>query len=300
MPAQPSTEASAPAPVSDYALLRALACDVATSAAEMIRKRRTEVFASPSDRRADGDSVRSKTSETDPVTIVDVESETLIRESLARLRPGDGFLGEEATGNTEPASETGVVWVVDPIDGTVNFLYGVPAYAVSIAAQVDGKTVAGAVVDVPQGWVYSAARGEGATVWRPDHGSKELRVSETESVGMALVSTGFGYQAERRIAQARLAGSLLPVVRDLRRIGAAALDLCLVAAGSLDAHVEHGLNPWDFAAGGLIAEEAGALVRVPPTSARSPQGELVLVATPKVYHELSAVLEELGFLGPIA
>ncbi|EFV14515.1 hypothetical protein HMPREF9336_00656 [Segniliparus rugosus ATCC BAA-974] len=284
--------------VPDYALLRDLACDVATSAAEMIRRRRAEVFAS-SDDRGEG-SVRSKTSETDPVTVVDVESETLIRESLARLRPGDGFLGEEATGNTEGTSETGVVWVVDPIDGTVNFLYGVPAYAVSIAAQVDGRTVAGAVVDVPQGWVYSAARGQGATVQRADQGTRELRVSATESLGMALVSTGFGYKAERRIAQARLAGTLLPIVRDLRRIGAAALDLCLVAAGGLDAHVEHGLNPWDFAAGSLIAEEAGALVRIPPTSARSDQGELVLVATPKVYHELASVLEELGFLESIA
>jgi myo-inositol-1(or 4)-monophosphatase len=294
---QPSTRESASASAHEYALLRGIACDIATSAAAMIRARRAEVFAAPGGQASD--SVRSKTSETDPVTVVDVESETLIRESLARLRPGDGFLGEEATGNTEGSSETGVVWVVDPIDGTVNFMYGVPAYAVSIAAQIDGKTVAGAVVDIPQGWVYSAALGAGATVSREGFGARALRVSQTESLGMALVSTGFGYKAERRIAQARLAGTLLPIVRDLRRIGAAALDLCLVAAGSLDAHVEHGLNPWDFAAGSLIAQEAGALVRIPPTSARSQQGELVLVGTPKVYHELAGVLDEIGAFGPI-
>ena len=150
-------------------------------------------------------------------------------------------------------------WVVDPIDGTVNFMYGIPAYAVSVAAQVGGRSVAGAVVDVARGIVYGATRGGGAWMSDGTGARTELRCNPVERTELALVATGFGYAAGRRRAQGRIVAELLPRVRDIRRVGAAALDLCMVASGAVDAHYEHGLSPWDWAAGGLIAAEAGAV-----------------------------------------
>ena len=259
--------------------LREVAELVVTEAGDFVRRRRPEVLAT-----AGG--VRSKTTRTDPVTMADTETERLVRERLAVLRPGEAILGEEQGGG---AAEPGAVrWVVDPIDGTVNFLYGIPAYVVSLAAQVDGRSIAGAVADVCSCEIYSAAIGRGATVTDGEQ-RRALRCNEVSELSMALVSTGFGYQPARRAVQAALLAQLLPLVRDVRRMGAAALDLCWVAAGRLDAHYEHGLNVWDWAAGALIAAEAGAILTLPD----SPDG-LLVAAAPGVAEQLGDALRRLG------
>lgn len=283
--------------------LTTIARGLAERAAEHVRVRRRELF----DRDSRGDTgeptaaaelVATKSSPTDPVTVVDTETEGLIRGQLADLRPDDSVLGEEDGGSVEVPD--GVRWVIDPIDGTVNFLYGVPAYAVSIAAQIDGVSVAGAVADVVGRRVFFATRGAGSFV--ADLGStsaRRLRASSADSVDLSLVATGFGYAAARRRRQGQIAAGLLPRIRDLRRIGSAALDLCMVADGVVDAHFEHGLSPWDWAAGSLIAEEAGAMLRLPSAASRSDDGDLTLAAAPGIAEELTALLDELGALDPI-
>lgn len=198
--------------------------------------------------------VDTKSGETDVVTAVDHESERLIRARLAELRPGDGFIGEEGGGE---AAAGGVTWVVDPIDGTVNFLYGLPWFAVSVAAQVDGESVAGAVIEPVSGRRWTAARGQGS--WLD---GRRLAVNTPDRLEVTLVATGFAYDAARRARQARFAAELLGKVRDIRRPGSGALDLCAVGAGWVDASIEHGLSRWDWAAGALIAAEAGAVVSI--------------------------------------
>ncbi|MBO0864222.1 MAG: inositol monophosphatase, partial [Mycobacterium sp.] len=242
--------------------LRSVAEALAAEAAGFVRRRRAEVFGTDA-REQDGDAVRTKTTPTDPVTIVDTQTERLLRDRLAQLRSGDPILGEEGGGPADPQIADGTVtWVLDPIDGTVNFVYDIPAYAVSVAAQVDGVSVAGAVADVVAGRVYSAAVGLGAHL-TDQHGTRLLQCSAVDELATALLGTGFGYSKQRRTAQAALLAQMLPVVRDVRRIGSAALDLCMVAAGRLDAYYEHGLHVWDCAAGALIAAEAGARVLLP-------------------------------------
>jgi myo-inositol-1(or 4)-monophosphatase len=226
--------------------------------------------------------VGTKSSETDVVTAADIAVEKLVRERLAELRPGEPVLGEEAGGAGSPGD--GVCWVVDPIDGTVNYLYGIPWYAVSLAAQVDGKSVAAAVVEPSSGRRWTAARGGGAFL-----DGRRLHVSAATRLEMSLVATGFAYRAERRARQAAGIAGLLGRVRDIRRAGAASLDLCAVAAGWLDGYFEHGLYRWDWAGGALIAEEAGAVVRVP----ESPDG-MTFVATPGIADELTIALAETG------
>jgi len=168
-------------------------------------------------------------------------------------------LGEEGAAR---AGTSAVRWVVDPIDGTVNFLYGLPAYAVSIAAEVDGVVRAGVVLNVASGELFTATAGGGAQLTVPGAvGAEPLAVSGPSSLEQTLVATGFGYRAELRRAQGAAVADLLPRVRDIRRCGSAALDLCSVAAGRVDAYYELGLNPWDHAAGALIAAEAGAVLR---------------------------------------
>lgn len=263
--------------------LRAIAEEVVAQAAAFVRRRRTEIFDAPA-----GPEVRTKSTVTDPVTVADTESEHMVRELLARARPGEPVLGEEGGGAAD--SPGAVRWVVDPIDGTVNFVYGIPAYAVSLAAQVDGVSVAGAVADVCSGEVFSAALGRGAT--RTVDGERRvLRCTDVTDLAMVLTGTGFGYEPRRRADQAALLARLLPLVRDVRRMGSAALDLCQVAAGRLDAHYEHGLNVWDWAAAALIAAEAGAVVMTP-----SEPGGLLLAAAPGVADELRATLGALGGL----
>ncbi|KZS61535.1 inositol monophosphatase family protein [Mycobacterium ostraviense] len=279
------------------ARLRSVAETLAAEAAEFVRGRRAEIFGlHPA--TDSGAAVRTKTTPTDPVTVVDTDTERLLRERLAQLRPGDPILGEEGGGpaDSTAAAADAVTWVLDPIDGTVNFVYSIPAYAVSVGAQVGGVSVAGAVADVVGGRVYSAAAGLGAHV-TDRHGIRQLRCTDVDNLSMALLGTGFGYSTRRRATQAALLARMLPVVRDVRRIGSAALDLCMVAAGQLDAYYEHGLQVWDRAAGALIAAEAGARVLLP--AADAPEGGLVLAAAPGIADELLAVLTRFDALEPI-
>ena len=176
--------------------------------------------------------------------------------------------------------------MVDPIDGTVNFLYGLPWFAVSVAAQIDGMSVAGAVVEPASGRRWTATRGRGA--WLD---GRPLRVSAPDDLGVSLLATGFAYTSERRARQARLVAAVLNKVRDIRRQGSAALDLCAVAAGWIDAYVEHGLQRWDWAAGALIAEEAGAVVTLP---GEDPElgADAILAVAPSIAEPLRATLLE--------
>jgi myo-inositol-1(or 4)-monophosphatase len=213
--------------------------------------------------RPDGMGVAAtKSSPTDVVTAMDLASEELLRAGILAERPDDGVLGEEG-GTAEGTS--GLTWVLDPIDGTVNYLYRIPAYAISVAV-VRGNPVPGEW-EVLAGCVHNPATGE---TWTATAGGGAfldgVRLTAPAPVALeaALVGTGFGYVSEVRRAQARVVAELLPRVRDVRRIGAAALDLCAVASGRLDAYYESGLSPWDVAAGWLVVQEAGARVRVGP------------------------------------
>jgi myo-inositol-1(or 4)-monophosphatase len=283
-------------PENEPAQLRTVAETLATEAAAFVRRRRREVFGD--DAGADGDdAVQSKSTPTDPVTVVDTETERLLRDRLAQLRSGDAILGEEGGGSGSAAPGT-VTWVLDPIDGTVNFVYGIPAYAVSVAAQVDGVSVAGAVADVVGGRLYSAAVGLGAHV-TDDEGTRRLRCSGVDDLSRALVGTGFAYSSRRRTVQAQLVSKILPEVRDVRRIGSAALDLCMVAAGRLDAYYEHGLHRWDLAAGSLIAAEAGARLVLPTPGDPDYTSSLVVAAAPGIADGLLAVLDQFDGLAPI-
>lgn len=206
--------------------------------------------------------VATKSSPTDVVTEWDSASERFIASFIAEHRPDDGMIGEEGTSSlgTSSSGTSGVSWLVDPIDGTTNFLYGLPGWAVSVAAidTSSGGTLAGAVHVPSQRETFVAARGHGSWLGgrRLDVRSRAERSAPTLST--ALVATGFGYDPERRRRQGRRTAWLLPRVRDVRRFGAAAVELCHVAAGRVDAYVEDGLGAWDIAAGALIATEAGA------------------------------------------
>jgi myo-inositol-1(or 4)-monophosphatase len=201
--------------------------------------------------------VDTKSSPVDVVTAVDAAAEALIVRRLLAARPGDGVLGEEGAA-TEGSS--GVRWVIDPIDGTVNFLYGLPAFAVSIAAEVDGRTEVGVVLNAATGELFTAVRGQGAWLSAPGAAAQRLHGSTPADLEQTLVATGFGYRAEERRRQGLALAGLLPEVRDIRRWGSAALDLCDAAAGRVDAYYQSGLKPWDHAAGALIAAEAGLVV----------------------------------------
>lgn len=208
--------------------------------------------------RADVRVEGTKSSPQDLVTQMDRACEALIRERLAEARPRDGFLGEEtgSSGSQEPNS---IRWVVDPIDGTVNYFYGLPGWAVSIAAERDGQVVAGVVVAPVLEEEYVATAGGGS--FRVDNDRKrQLFCSEQDDLAMSLVATGFGYRRDRRLQQGRVIAGLLPEIRDIRRGGSAAIDLCWAGAGRVDAYFEQGLKPWDGAAGALVAVEAGAVV----------------------------------------
>jgi myo-inositol-1(or 4)-monophosphatase len=196
--------------------------------------------------------VSTKTTGTDMVTEMDRASEALITAALLGARPEDGILGEEGA---DRSGTSGVRWVVDPLDGTTNYLYGFPGFNVSIAAELDGRAVVGVVYDVIRNELFSAAAGGGST-----RDGAPIRASSATELGHALVGTGFAYRPEERRRQAQVLVEVLPSVRDIRRQGAAALDLCSVACGRLDGYYERGLAPWDLAAGGLIATEAGAVV----------------------------------------
>ncbi|MGH2467145.1 MAG: inositol monophosphatase family protein [Candidatus Limnocylindrales bacterium] len=204
-------------------------------------------------RRAGGITVAAtKSSPTDVVTAMDRAAEAAIVAHLLAARPDDGLLGEE--GDDRPG-RSGVRWIVDPLDGTVNYLYDLPGWSVSIAAEAAGQTQVGVVLAPLAGELFAAVRGGGATL-----DGAPIHCTAGVPLARALVGTGFGYGADRRVVQAEILRAVLPRVRDIRRLGSAAVDLCAVACGRLDAHYERGLKPWDLAAGGLIATEAGATV----------------------------------------
>jgi myo-inositol-1(or 4)-monophosphatase len=219
--------------------------------------------------------VWTKTSGTDMVTDIDRASEALIAALLAERRPDDALVGEEGT---DRPGTTGVRWIVDPIDGTTNYLYGYPAFSVSVAVEVDGVVVAGAVHDVVHTETFTALLGAGA--WRD---GEPLTTNHPDALGYALVGTGFSYESARRAQQGAVVARVLPAVRDIRRAGSAALDVCWVAAGRLDAFYERGLQPWDWAAAALVAAEAGARVGII-------DGDLHVAAPPALFDELAALL----------
>ncbi len=242
-------------------------------------------------RRAEGVTVAaSKSSMEDIVTQADRETEDLIRSLLADARPDDGILGEE---RDSVAGTSGLTWVVDPIDGTVNYLYGIRQYAVSIAV-VEGEpepatwiALAGVVFNPAMDELFSAVVGGGATL-----NGAAIQVAPPVELSQALIGTGFGYRAERRLEQATTLLGLIAHIRDIRRQGSAALDLCDVAAGRLNGYFERGLQPWDHAAGALIAAEAGARVSG-LRGARASEG-FVLAAEPSVAEALEAALIDSG------
>lgn len=259
--------------------LLALAQDIAVTAGELARRRRAEGV----------EIAASKSSPEDVVTLADREVEALIRGLLADARPNDGFYGEESTAT---AGTSGLTWVVDPIDGTVNYLYGIPVYAVSVAV-VEGDAdpatwtaLAGAVRNPAIDELFSARAGGGAEL-----NGRSLRVTTGVPLSLALVGTGFSYDSLRRSRQARVVHGLIDQVRDLRRMGAASLDLCSVAAGRLDLYFERGLHPWDHAAGGLVAAEAGA--RVGAFGDDREGLSLLIAAAPDLYARAEPLLAKL-------
>ena len=237
-PATPPAGASPPDPEA----LVGLATDVAERAVRLLREGVERARAT----------VETKGSATDMVSALDRSSEQLIVSAILAERPDDGVLGEEGS---ERTGTSGLRWVIDPLDGTTNYLYEHPGWNVSIAAEDTTGVVAGVVVDGVQGEVFTATRGGGAY-----RDGVRLTCAPGPALATALVGTGFGYDPVRRRAQGAVVAELLPCVRDIRRMGAAAIDLCSVACGRLDAYFERGLSWWDLAAGGLIAAEAGAVV----------------------------------------
>jgi myo-inositol-1(or 4)-monophosphatase len=215
----------------------------------------------------------TKSSATDVVTEVDHRAEALVLEGVRRHRPGDGYVGEEGA---DVASTTGVVWIVDPLDGTTNYVYGLPAYAVSIGVVVDGRPTVGVVHDSARDEMFHAVAGRGAFL-----DGRPIRVSARSDLATALVATGFGYDAGLRARQAALLPEVVPRVRDIRRSGSCAIDLCWTACGRVDAFYEHGPADWDVAAGLLVAEEAGARWRRGDEAPR-----LVVAAAPGIYDAL--------------
>ncbi|GAA0430880.1 inositol-1-monophosphatase [Acrocarpospora corrugata] len=253
--------------------LLALATDIAVEAGDLLLAKRP----------ARPEVIDTKSSPTDVVTALDRETEDLIRARIKAARPADAILGEE--GGDVPGQGR-VRWVVDPIDGTVNFLYGLPAWAISIGVEVAGEIVAGVVNAVPMGELYTATKGGGAWL-----AGERLHCNTGVPLDRALVATGFGYAASRRIVQAEVLTQVLPRVRDIRRGGSCAVDLCSVASGRVDAYYERGTQYWDYAAGGLIAVEAGA--RIGGLAGRPHSPELTVCAAPGLFEELTGLLAPL-------
>ena len=263
----------------DRAALAALAERAARAAGDLVRDQR------PADLTVSA----TKTSPSDIVTAMDTAAEALLADVLLSGRPDDGMLGEE--GGLRPGT-SGLTWVVDPIDGTVNYLYGIPAYAVSVAV-VEGepeprawRVLAACVHNPSSGETWTATLGGGARL-----DGRVITGPACPPLSGALVGTGFGYTASRRRRQGEVVSALLPQVRDIRRAGSAALDLCAVATGRLDAYYERGLQPWDLAAGGLVAAEAGASVT--GLAGLDADESMVVAARPELARELSLALAAL-------
>lgn len=218
--------------------------------------------------------VHTKSTPTDPVTSLDIATERAIRAILARRSPGSSVLGEE---DGEVSGSSGVGWVVDPIDGTVNLTYDLPVMSVSIAATLDGETVAGAVVDVLRGDVFSAARGAGARL-----DGRTIEPSRVTELSESLIGTGFSYTPEGRATEAVYLARVLPAGRDIRCFGSAALNLCWVGCGRLDGFYQRDMQYWDFAAGEIIAAEAGVAIERPSAE----NGRLMVASGPGIHDEL--------------
>jgi myo-inositol-1(or 4)-monophosphatase len=234
--------------VADPSELLALAERAARAAGELLRTRVT----------VEATGLTYKSSATDPVSDADRDAETVIRGLLRAERPDDAVLGEEGTSTT---GTSGLRWIIDPLDGTVNFLYTQPNFAVSVACEDGEGTLVGVVHQPLTGETFTAVRDGGA--WRD---GVALAVNRPEALARALVATGFSYEPERRARQGEILARLLPQIRDVRRAGSAALDLAWVACGRLDAYYEHGLNEWDWAGGALLVREAGGAVRRLPAA----------------------------------
>ncbi|MEP6870740.1 MAG: inositol monophosphatase family protein [Anaerolineaceae bacterium] len=252
--------------------LLTLASELATEAGLFLRERAPLVR----------ELIDTKSSPTDMVTEVDRAAEALIVGRILTARPNDGLLGEEGASR---AGSSGVRWVIDPLDGTTSYVYGYPAYSVSIAAELRGETVAGVVYDAAHGLLYSAARGRGAFC-----DERPITVSGEARVGHALCGTGFGYDPARRAKQGAMVAQVLPRIRDIRRGGSAALDLCWVASGRLDAYFEQGLNAWDMAAGVLIVQEAGGVTGW----AEGLTPKCLVAANPALFGPIESMLNALG------
>ena len=249
--------------------LEAFAIEAATLAAALIRENLGANAA-----------IGRKSSPSDVVTQIDVDSEQLIRSVLAGRTPGASFIGEE--GGETSSGSTSIQWIIDPLDGTVNFTYGIPLFAVSVAAALDGLIVAGAVIDVLTSETFSASRGTGAR-----RNGETMVVSGCTDLRDAMVMTGFSYGADLRRIQGCVVRDLLPLVRDIRCFGSAALEICWVAAGRVDAYYERDTKLWDYAAGSLIASEAGAEVELP-----CPENDgLTAVAPPQLFGAFRASVE---------
>ncbi len=268
-PAGSAPDSSAPERPRPLDLLE-LALAVAQEAGDLLLRGRSGAVAAES----------TKSSPTDVVTALDRASEELVGRRLREARPADGLLGEE--GADDPGT-SGVRWIVDPLDGTVNYLYNLPNWAVSIAAEINGTVLAGVVHAPAMGVTYTAALGEGSA-----RNGVTLSGSTVGDLAHALVATGFGYTVERRIGQVAVLTRVLPRVRDIRRMGAAALDLGAAAAGLVDAYYERGLHPWDHAAGALVAAEAG--LRVGGLHGRPVSNDLTIAAPPQLFDQLHDLL----------
>ncbi len=263
----------------DVRALLDLALSAATSAGDFLLGARPEHLA-----------VETKTSSVDAVTAMDRDSEALLIGALLANRPTDAILGEEGGSR---AGTSRVRWVVDPLDGTVSYLYRLPTWCVSVAGQVDGVTQVAVVHAAALGDTYAAMAGQGARrlgVGEPWDSGEPMRCTDPVSLAQALVGTGFGYLEQRRRAQARVLSLVIPHIRDIRRSGSAALDLCWVAAGRLDAYYERGTQPWDHAAGALIAAEAGA--RVGGLGGRPVSSDLSVAAGPDLWTPLLELLTQ--------
>lgn len=247
--------------------LESIAIEVAVDAARTVRTAPGQVVA-----------IRTKSSPTDVLTKLDMEVEQSIRDDLKKSTPGASILGEE---HGTDIGNSPIGWIIDPIDGTVNLTYDLPIVSVSIAATIDGDVVAGVVVDVASKEIFSAAAGRGAR-----RNGLLIKPSSADSLAGSLIATGFSYAAEVRAAEAELLRRVLPATRDIRCFGSAALQLCWVACGRVDAYYELDIEQWDYAAGALIALESGALIKLP----EGHNGGLVLAASPLVFPSLLEIV----------
>lgn len=237
--------------------------------------------------------VETKSTPTDAVTVMDKRSEALLVTKLLDGRESDAILGEEGA---DRAGTSGYRWVIDPIDGTVNYLYGLPGWSVAVGLEYDGEPIVGVVAVPTYGVTYFGVRGQGSF---RERGAvvERIRPSAVTELSMALTATGFGYAAERRAFQAEVLQTMLPEIRDIRRAGSAAVDICWVADGSVDAFYEKGLNPWDFTASSVIAAEAGVVLA--GLDGRLPNSDLTIAANPVLFAKFHDRLKSLDADRPV-